>query len=516
MTDVVKKPISAKIEPGDDEIGVKADPAREYVSVGVQAWYAEYKQALEHAIDDITRDFGTDTYERLLRDPQISSCIDTLKTAVLAGGLRINALELDDDAPEADQQLANTLADYCRSVTENLETPIGDVLWNMLDAMALGNKVAETTWIMDYTFDDGPKLSIRRINVKPRESVAFVVDPFNNVLGILGQVPELPLPVLQGTFLLDDKEANVLPRNKFFIFSFRPVDNDPRGSTLLRPLYNVWWLGQQLYPEWLKYLAQFATAILVGFTPENAQPMQKVDANGDLVVDELGSPVLVYPEQAMASTLVQVRNGSVVTFKGGSKVEAIKPGEGGGEAFLLAFKQIDQWKAKAILHQTLATEEGEHQARAASEVHQDIFALLVQSIKASLLIAFRRDVLKMLVKINYGDDALKFTPVANLGETQQEDFNAVANAISTLFSTDYLDPSQLPATDKKLGIPIRPPEAIARLIEKIEMGRQMLEAGVQAAQNPDKESKDGKERFKPLGSAKPAPNSNNGKSRDDK
>jgi hypothetical protein len=506
-------PDKTKIVPREDEIGIKADPLREYVAVGRQAWYAEYKQVLEHAIDDVARDFGNDVYERLLRDPQISSCVDTLKTAVLAGGLRINALELDDDAPENDAQLANTLADFCRRVIEDLETPIGDVLWNMLDAMSLGNKVAETTWIMSYVADDGPKLEVRRINVKPRESVAFVVDAFNNIVGILGQVPELPLPVLTGTYLLDDTTANVLPREKFFVFTFRPVDNDPRGSTLLRPLYNVWWIGQQLYPEWLKYLAQFATAILIGYTPEHAQPKIQENADGTPALDGDGNPITIYPEQAMAATLVQVRNGSVVTFKGGSKVDALKPGENGGEAFLQAFTQIDQWKAKAILHQTLATEEGQHQARAASEVHQDIFTLLVQSIKSALLLAFRRDVLKMLVRVNYGDEAVRFTPVASLGETEQEDFNSVANAISSLFSSNYIDPTQLPATDKKLGLPIRPPEAVQQLIDKIKLGHQMLEAGVTAAQNGDGGTNNGKERSKPLntqGSTKPSGNGKSG------
>src|SRR6185503_3299410 len=94
---------------------------REYVVGGGYWWYRGQQSralALPWAIDDLTQDFGPDLYERML----------------------------------------------------------DDVLWDMLGSMALGNRVAEITY---HPFDRSPlpgRAVLRSLTVKPRESLAFVVD----------------------------------------------------------------------------------------------------------------------------------------------------------------------------------------------------------------------------------------------------------------------------------------------------------------------------------------------------
>jgi hypothetical protein len=96
-------------------------------------------------------------------------------------------------------------------------------------------------------------LQLRALKVKPIRSVAFVTDAYLNVLGLVGAKPGQTVPAVS-----DLAPAEIIPREKFCILSWRPKDGDPRGTSVLRPAYDPWWRKRQTIPEYLKYLAQFA------------------------------------------------------------------------------------------------------------------------------------------------------------------------------------------------------------------------------------------------------------------
>lgn len=436
---------------------LRADPRREYVAGGVggsSAWYQNIARALPWAIDDITSDFGDDLYERMLLDPQVSSAVTILKASVIEDGVALAPAVEDEDDPG--YALAATIADAAERMFADLQTPLDDVLWNLLDAVALGNRVAEEVY--DYVTgpDGATRLDLVALRVKPRQAVAFLVDAYNRVLGLLARIPGQGSPLMQG--YVDDPALvpNLLPREKFTLLAWRPRDGDPRGTSVLRAAYTPWNLKRQAWQEHLRYLAQFAAPSLIGYTAPDATALPPTDALGN----PTGGP-LVTPEQALLDALTTFKNGSALALPSGSKVDALHvPGD--GAAFMRAFEMYDRQITKAILGQTLASEEGRHQARAAALVHQDILDTLVRQAKLSVARMIRRDLLAPWIRYNWGAAATVYAPKVTLGVVEAADMPNLMRSVAQLQASGYLAPSQRPSIDLLLNLPQRTADEVAQ------------------------------------------------------
>jgi hypothetical protein len=115
--------------------------ATEYVSGGANLWSRSAYRTLPSAIDDITQDFGDDLYERMRLDATVTACLNVLRASIIEEGVRL-APAIDD--PEADgYDLAQETEDFCEAVLADLAIPLDDVLWDLLDAILLGSRMAE-------------------------------------------------------------------------------------------------------------------------------------------------------------------------------------------------------------------------------------------------------------------------------------------------------------------------------------------------------------------------------------
>jgi hypothetical protein len=434
----------------------------------------------------------------MLLDSQVNSSIRLLKLSALSNGVRLEpAVELDNneyesgddeevqednqprnrmgqyrelnadelqDAAEAAQEeaerekaeveaeLAGVICDFCTDCLENLNPGFLEVLYDLLDALALGNRVAEQVYALDTDDDGKQRLVLKSLKVKPRQVIAFVVDPFFNVIGLQALIPGKGWPVVTGSVVGDPSQLpNLLPREKFAVLTWNMVNGDPRGNSLLRPVYNPWWMKMQTWGEFAKYLAQFAGPSLIGTTAPGSVSVPATDSMGNIIP---GAP-LVTPEQAMLSSLLGFKNGSAVVFPAGAKVDPINM-SGDGQAFLSALNQFNAEISKGILCQTLATNEGIHDSRAASEVHQDVLDLVVNHVRQTVGSMIRRDILVPLVRYNWGDAVAKrLTPKVHLSQSQQHNWAKDAAAVASLVTAQYLDPSQYKAMDTRLGLPPR-------------------------------------------------------------
>jgi hypothetical protein len=171
-----------------------------------------------------------------------------------------------------------------------MDTPLDEVLWDMLSAVALGNRIAEQVYAIQ-PFGGTLLLMLIALRVKPRQALAFVVDPFLRVQGLLAQLPGKPSPVSQGSIVNPALLPNILPRGKFAVLSFRPKNGDPRGTSVLRPAYTAWNLKGQAQIEHLKYLVQFASPSLIGTTPQNATRTPVLDSAGNIVPGKTIDPI---------------------------------------------------------------------------------------------------------------------------------------------------------------------------------------------------------------------------------
>jgi hypothetical protein len=423
------------------------DISKEYVVGGGLHWYGAYRDALTALplpIDELTAELGDDIYERMLRDPSCGAPVNVLRTAILEDGLQLRPAVDDRDADGYDQ--AKELLALCERQLGDLATSIDDVLWDMLLAIGLGNRVAEQVRGYDSTYSGKTEMVLQRLNVKPRRNLAFVADPFGNTIGFLGQ--EVGAPLLRGALLTADQVAQVLPRDKFAVFSFRPRDNDPRGETVLRPAYNAWWSKMQIWGDYLRYLVQFASPSIDGMVAENAADEEILDGNG------LPTGQVRTAEEAFLAKLLAFRNGTAIARPFGSELNMLTS-TGEGQAFLNAFELFDKQAAKAILYQTLATEEASAGTRAQGSIHETILETIVRQAKRSVCRMAYRDLLCQIVVANAGADKRSLTPRATLGDAESQNLPALWAAAAQLQRAGYFDGSQLPEVDELLNLPPR-------------------------------------------------------------
>jgi len=156
---------------------------------------------------------------------------------------------------------------------------------------------------------------------------------------------------------------------------------------------------------------------------------------------------------------------------------------GTGEAFIAALALYDSQMVKAILSQTLATEEGAHQARAAASVHQDVVDTIIRQGKRSLCKMLRQDVLRPWVRYNWGDQAARdLTPKATLGHAEEPDLPALWAGAAALKTAGYLAPSQYRALDQAINLPERLPEELAAQEQQLAQAVQQAVNGGQPGQ----------------------------------
>lgn len=428
------------------------DPRREYITGGPAYWVFSFMRSLPHYIDDVTRDFGDDLYERMMQDPKVSQCLEAVRFDALSQGLSLTPA-VSKGEPGYDK--AVQIRDFCQRVLDSMETPlIESVLDPLTDAIAFGNQIAEKVWHVPTSGPLAGYLALKAIKHKPRRTYAFVVDAYNNIQGVLGRLPDVPSPLLVDSAIADPTLPNFLPRSKFVIASFRPRGGDPRGRSLLRPAYTPWWLKQQGYPGYLKYMAQWASPSLVGTTAETAAPEQEIDEAGNPIYNAEGEPSLIEPSTVMAAQLAAFQAGSYIVLPYGADVKPMDV-SGEGAPFAMFNQWCDSQIELAITLQALATSEGQHMARAAAEVHQDTLGFAVQVVKGTFERLMEREILLDIVRYNFGEKFLHLTPKASLSETEQHDFVEESKAVDALWKDGYLDVSQLPDLDARLGLPER-------------------------------------------------------------
>lgn len=429
---------------------------REFVAGGgpPSGYRATGPVTLAHPIDDLTQDFGADVYVQMLKDPDVNAAINILKASILEDGLQL--APAISDQKKSGYKRAVKIRDLAQQMFERLALPINSVLWNLLDALAFGNKVAEqvSAW---QTHGGERLLMLTAIKPKPGTQVAFVVDPYLNVLGLLGAAPGDP--VLASGAILNPDTARIIRVDKFAILTNRPEDCDPRGTSLLRPAYDPWWKKRQLSPEYLRYLSQFAAPSIWATPPEYAEAAVETDPYGstpqpDDDPDADPAPPLT-PQEELLAILVQWRNSYAAVVPHGTEIHPVELA-GDGQAFQAALRLYSSQIIKAILTQQLATEEGEHQARSAASVHQDVLDTIVRQGKQSVLEMVSNQILIPWVARNWGDDAAEtLVPVPTLGTTEHQDVPALMSSVAALMRAAYLHSSQLSAVDAMLGLPVR-------------------------------------------------------------
>lgn len=413
---------------------------------------SSYVQTLPPYTDDIERDFGTDIYERMMRDSAVLAAIGDIQTAVLSEGVRfLNRIPspspaVADPQAEAKFERGEEICDWVKRVMDELQAPLEDTLGEMLDCLAYGHQVAEQTYE-----PRGGKLALKKLAVKPRAAYGFVVDEFMNHWGFVVAKPGSAGII--STALTNPED--IVAREKFFVLTNAPKCGDPRGRSILRAAYTCWWLKQQTWPNQLKFLAQFGTPSLKIIMPESGgSPIEVTDDEGYLLMDG-DQPKTVSPEEAMLAKGLAFQNSSVSVWPFGTQVDTLQVASD-GEAYIKAIDLYDRQMVRSIIYTTRTLMEAQFGSRADSNTAQDVTGRVTQLVRRKVEVGFYRDVLLPLVRYNFGDQvASEFCPVMVLSDLNSEDVIEYGNMIANLSRSNYLRPEQKPGIDAKLKLPER-------------------------------------------------------------
>ena len=434
------------------------DRTREYVSGGydrtLSPLLSNALQVLDQFQDDLNREFSDVVYDQMMRDPAVAASVDILKALILSEPIRIIPRVQDKKSPE--YEASKQVADFVSRQLEEADRPVHSMLLEALEAIQYGSALAEIVYEnADDPVEGRPILRFKDLKTRARRNYAFLVDRYYNVLGAVNREWGYSATGIYTGSTSPDPDK-VIPRQKFVLLTLGGRYGDPRGSSMLRPAYNAYYVKTQVWPQYLKFLIQFASPSLVGYTPENGpEEIDVLDDNGNQIINSDGTVRTITPEEDMLTTLLGFQAGTVAVLKGGSKLEPIQS-TGTGEAFQKAVDLFDRQIAMAILktHRTLL--EAKHGSKADAEASADITDVFVSGLREIVGGIISKDLVYQMVFVNFGPEtARRYAPSATLKAMPKQDFSKAADAIAKLWTAKYLHSSQVQESDAMIGLPER-------------------------------------------------------------
>jgi hypothetical protein len=496
----------------------KIKPGAEFVTAN--PWFTTEPRALP-PLDSIARDeIRFETIEQMLHDPDVYAGLMLLCLMALNEKLLItpaikpqvqepavspdvmpapatpadkqnqnvqppnqNAQPADNVPPGAEQtatqpqkvdaraQRAQDIADFCQRQVTRVQQFNTAMFQLIFYGLSFGNKVAEQILEVALRGTDAGKWCLKDIKPKPRECLAFVVDNFNNVLGFLGATAGQMSTVPFNT-IVDIND--VIPREKFVVFTYRPKDNDPRGQSHLDAAENGWTLKKRAWPEYLLFMMVCAIPGILATLKDDVGEQTVYEDDGVTPKrDADGEVIKISGYQFLMNMLSKMRNHQVGVAPDGTQftlLEANTDGEVFGKFFQVVKKEIGM----AILHQELATRDAEHQTKGSTTTQFTVIDLLVFWIRDIAAGMVRYDIFKPLVRYNFGDDdADELLPECSYGDTEARNWAQDATAASSL--AEKLTESQWDFVTKQLGIPM-PTDAERSLRRAAKLMMQQLSA----------------------------------------
>ena len=368
--------------------------------------------------DDLVGKRGYAVYDQMQRDAQIQACLMIKKFAVLSRGWEVH--------PASDDPADVRIAEFVRFALEDMRGSILDVLTNVLDALAKGFSVMEINYrIIDREPYRGT-IGLASIKAKDPSTFVFDTDEFLNVRslkrsGFGGRGSGA-----------DSQEA--LPPEKFVVYTYNPRYESPYGTSDLRAAYKHYWSKDVLMRFMNLYLEKYGSPTAKGSykrgTPKSAQ-------------------------EELLRVLDKIQQETAIVIPDDVQVELLEAHRGGEAGYLQALDFHDKQIAKAILNQTLMTDEGMRVGSfALAKVHLDVLKMCLAKLKRDLEeTVMREQVVRPLVDYNFGSGAY---PVFSLGPLEDRDIDSLANAISKLVSGEVIRPDE-GWIREYLGLPTAPP-----------------------------------------------------------
>ena len=379
-------------------MGRRSPPLGEIASArgSINGW-----QIAPYNPDDLIGKRGYAIYDQMQRDAQVQACMTIKKLAVLSRGWEVHPASNDPNDVE--------VADFVRFALEDMRGSILDVLFNVLDALAKGFSVLEMNYcVLDRDPHRG-RVGFASIKAKDPSTFAFNTDEFLNVRG------------LTRTGLSDLRpRTSDLPADKFVVYSYMPRYESPYGTSDLRAAYKHYWSKDILTRFMNLYLEKYGSPTAKGSykrgTPKQAQ-------------------------EELLRVLDKIQQETAIVIPEDVQVELLEASRGGEAGYLQAIEFHDKQISRAILCQTLMTDEGTRVGSfALAKVHLDVLKMCLRKLKRDLEESVMREqVIRRLVDYNY---TVASYPTFSLGPLEDQDLVALSGVISKLVDGQIIRPDE--------------------------------------------------------------------------
>jgi phage gp29-like protein len=309
------------------------------------------------------------------KDPHYAAVLGTRKRAV--SGLPVG-VEAASDAPRDIE-----LADAVRELTEAPE--FGDLLDDLLDAIGKGFSVAEPIWQLDGA-------QLRPVRYEWRDPRWF---QFDKTTG--------------RTLLIREEggDGREIPPGKLLVHQPRLKSGLPIRGGVARLVAVSFMCKAYGVKDWMRYVELFGMPLRIGRYGPGAKP-------DDIAV--------------LRRAVAQLAADAAAILPEGMKIEfeEIANAAGGAELFERLAEWLDKQISKAVLGQTMTTDDGSSQSQA--NVHNDVRMDILKADAKQLAATLNRDLVRVFVDLNFGPQ--ERYPRIVLQVNEPEDLKALAGALT--------------------------------------------------------------------------------------
>ena len=381
--------------------------------------------------DDLVGKRGYAVYDQMQRDAQVQACLEIKKLSLLSRGWEVHP------ASESREDVA--VAEFVRFALADMRGSILDTLYAALDALAKGFSVMEINYrVIDREPYRG-MIGLASIKSKDPSTFAFDTDEFMNVRSLVrvgGSADGISGTCSRnagGWFVSGTSSRNTgpaLPPEKFVVYAHSPRYESPYGTSDLRAAYKHYWSKDVLIRFMNMYLEKYGSPTAKGAykrgTPRAAQ-------------------------EELLKVLDKIQQETAIVIPDDVQVELLEAQRGGEAGYLSALEFHDKQIARAILYQTLMTDEGTRVGSfALAKVHLDVLKMCLHKLKREIEESVMQEqVIRRLVDYNY---PVTSYPTFGLGPLEDKDVGQLADAVAKLVAGEVIQPDE-PWIREYLGIP---------------------------------------------------------------
>lgn len=312
---------------------------------------------------------GYAAFDEMQRDAMVQTALTIKRQGVLAAEATV---EPPDDSSESARRTA-----FVRECFERMEGSPAQVMHNATDAFAKGWSVQELVWR-----PEGGRWWLAAVRPKDPALFGLEVDRYGVVRGLRLRMP-------------GEAETD-LPRAKFALYRHRPTYARQPGTSDLEAAYPHWRAKCGLMEAWRLHLDRFASPTVLGKF-------------------ERGLPS--HEQEALLAALQQLARNTAILYPNEIEIDTLGGGRDANGGFLEAIEFHNREIARAILGQTLTTDEGRRVGSLAlGKVHLQVLLLQLEALRRQLADeVMTEQVIRPLVEANFGPGPIpryRFQPVS--------------------------------------------------------------------------------------------------------